>query len=180
MMESSRLPQHRHSGFTLIELIVVMMVIGILAVVVLPRFDLLKGFDEIGYRDQVKATLEYARKSAVAQRRYVCVLRTGNNLDVSVDRAIPENRQAFTGPPAALPLVCPREQALTLPGGSASGIVPRGSTTLAVTSAAGVVFDALGRPWTSTSTTVSSAAVFTVHGDSDYTITVEAETGYVH
>ena len=164
-------PQRCQSGFTLIELIVVMIIIGIMAVVVLPRFDLLRGFDEIGYRDQVKATLEYARKSAVAQRRYVCVARTGSNLTLTVDKDIPENKLAAT---------CPREQNLNMPGSGSNGIVPRGTTTLLNTSAASVVFDALGRPWTSASATTSSSATLTVHGDSDYSITVEAETGYVH
>lgn len=171
MTPPSPLPQRCQTGFTMIELIVVMVIIGILAVVVLPRFNLLRGFDEIGYRDQVKATLEYARKSAVAQRRFTCVNRAGNNLAVSIDRDIPENRSAAA---------CPREQNLNLPGSSSNSITPRGTTTLLGTSAASVVFDALGRPWTAASTTASSAAAFTVHGDADYGITVEAETGYVH
>lgn len=158
-------------GFTLVELVMTMIVVGILAVVVLPRFDLLSGFDEIGYRDQVKATLEYARKAAVAQRRYVCVQRTDNNLAVTIDLDIPEGRTSG---------ICPRQQPLTLPGSNDTGISPRGSTTLLPTSATYVVFDALGRPWTSASTTVSTSASFTVHGDADYPITVEAETGYVH
>jgi MSHA pilin protein MshC len=163
--------QRMPRGFTMVELIVTMMIIGIMAIAVLPRMDLLRGFDEIGYRDQVKATLEYARKSAVAGRRYVCVQRTGSNLDVTIDTDIPESRSAAT---------CPRQQGLMLPGSSASGISPRGATTLLGTSSSEVVFDALGRPWTSASATLSSAATFTVHGDADYSITVEAETGYVH
>ncbi len=170
------LPKQR--GFTMIELIVVMVMIGILAVVVLPRFDLLRGFDEIGYRDQVKATLEYARKSAVAQRRSVRVQVSGNDLVLDIDSCHPEGTATSTPPCTSLLGTYPR--VLTLPGSSANRISPRGSTTLLGTSTVSVVFDALGRPWTAASTTVSSAATFTVHGDADYLITVEAETGYVH
>jgi hypothetical protein len=43
-----------------------------------------------------------------------------------------------------------------------------------------VAFDALGRPWTSVSTSVSTAASYTITGDSAATVTVEAETGHVH
>lgn len=158
-------------GFTLVELIVTMIIIGILAFVALPRFNLLRGFDEIGYRDRVKATLEYARKSAVAQRRYVCVERTGSNLTLTIDKDIPENKSAAA---------CPREQNLNLAGSDGNGVAPHGSTTILGTSATYVVFDALGRPWTVTSASASSSAAFTVHGDSDHLITVEAETGYVY
>ena len=54
--------RRRARGFTLIELIMVLLLLGILAVFALPRIDLTRGFDEVGYRDAVRATLEYARK----------------------------------------------------------------------------------------------------------------------
>lgn len=163
-------PKRGQRGFTLVELVTVMIVISILAVVALPNFSLLGGYDEVGYRDQVKATLEFARKAAVAQRRYSCVTRSGNTLAVSIDTTSPESRGTAT---------CPREQNLVLPGGG-NTISPRGNTTLLGTSAAAVVFDAQGRPWTAASATLSTAAQFTVHGESDTVVTVEAETGYVH
>lgn len=60
-------------GFTLIELIVVMIVIGILAVIVAPRFANRSDFDARGYFDGTLSVLRYAQKTAVAQRRMVCV-----------------------------------------------------------------------------------------------------------
>ena len=60
-------------GFTLIELIVTMIVIGILAVTVVPRFADRAAFDERGFYDGTLSILHYAQKSAVAQRRQVCV-----------------------------------------------------------------------------------------------------------
>jgi len=158
-------------GFTLVELITVMIVISILAVVALPNFSLLRGYDELGYRDQVKSVLEFARKAAVAQRRYSCVSRSSDTLAATIDKSSPEGRSVAT---------CPREQTLTLPGSSSNSISPRGSITLLGSSAVAVVFDPQGRPWTAASATASTAAQFTVHGDADQVITVEAETGYVH
>jgi Tfp pilus assembly protein FimT len=56
--------------------------------------NLLQGFDEIGYRDKVKATLEYARKSAVAQRRNVQVAIAGSGLTLTRQTATPEGEGA--------------------------------------------------------------------------------------
>lgn len=169
MIKSPPLPQRCHSGFTMIELIVVMVMIGILAVVVLPRFDLLNGFDEIGYRDKVKATLEYARKSAVAQRRYVCaVIDASNDLTLTIESVTPED--------VTHTLACPYTRQLALPAadkecgaGITNKICNPGSVTL--TPAATLRFDPLGRA-------TLGAGNYTVSGAG--TITVEAETGYVH
>lgn len=168
-MESLRRPQNSQSGFTLIELIVVMIVIGILAVVVLPRFDLLKGFDEIGYRDKVRATLEYARKSAVGQRRSVRVaINAGNGLTLDVESCHPEGTAAST--PACANILGTFPRPLLLPATSTNTFAAPSGVTLAGPSP--ITFDPLGRP--------SAAATYTVTGSTAYAVTVEAETGYVH
>lgn len=153
----------RHKGFTMIELIVTMILIGILAAVALPRVNLINGFDEIGYRDQVIATLEFARKSAVAARRYVCAQRVGNSISLTIDSAIPEGRVAAD---------CPRQQNLSLPGSGANLISPRGATALGGFDS--VVFDPLGRA------TLTGGVNLTVTGDSVTILTVDVGTGYVN
>lgn len=60
-------------GFTLVELIVTMVLVGILSIAVIPRFADQSGFDARGFRDGTLSVLRYAQKSAVAQRRQVCV-----------------------------------------------------------------------------------------------------------
>ncbi|MCF8197238.1 MAG: prepilin-type N-terminal cleavage/methylation domain-containing protein [Sulfuritalea sp.] len=154
------------TGFTLIELIVVMIIIGIMAFVVLPRFDLLKGFDEVGYRDKVRATLEYARKSAVAQRRNVRVALASNNLTLTIANDIPEGAGGASF-----------ARALSLPvpdrvcGGATNQICAPANVTL--TGPASLDFSPLGRP-------SAAGAYAVVTSESTQNITVEAETGYVH
>ena len=64
------------AGFTLIELIMTMVIVGILAAVVAPRFFDNNVFQERGAADQVKAALRYGQKVAIAQRSTVNVVIT--------------------------------------------------------------------------------------------------------
>lgn len=61
-------------GFTMIELIVVITIIGILAVLALPRVMNRLPEEERGVKDQLTLMLRHARKVAVAQERDTCVI----------------------------------------------------------------------------------------------------------
>jgi MSHA pilin protein MshC len=161
----SRLPGWRHAcGFTLIELIMTMVLIGILAVVVVPRLNV-KGFDDAGYRDKVRGALEFARKAAVAQRRNVQISLATNNLTFQIDNVGPEAVGAGTYPRnLALPAT---DRAC---GGATNSVCAPSGVTLA--GPATLTISPLGRP--------SATAVYTVTGVSAFTVTVEAETGLVH
>jgi MSHA pilin protein MshC len=56
----------RYGGFTLIELVAVLVIIGIVMAVVAPRFFNNTAFSERGYADEIAASLRYARRLAVA------------------------------------------------------------------------------------------------------------------
>lgn len=60
-------------GFTLVELITVMVIVGIMAVSVLPRFFTVSDFEDRGSADQVKSMLRFAQKTAIAQHRNISV-----------------------------------------------------------------------------------------------------------
>jgi len=64
-------------GFTLVELITVMVIVGILAVAVLPRFFTVSEFEDRGSADQVKSLLRLAQKTAIAQHGPISVAISG-------------------------------------------------------------------------------------------------------
>jgi MSHA pilin protein MshC len=143
-------PVKPQSGFTLVELITVMVIIGVLAVAALPRFVNRSAYDSRAFYDQLIATLRYAQKSAIAQHRFVCVTF---GVDISLSHG------TTTGCTSG---------ALAGPGGQAPIKVPYGVT---LSGAGSFYFDALGVPSGGQSITVSPYAT---------PIIVEAGTGYVH
>ncbi|HLP98882.1 MAG TPA: prepilin-type N-terminal cleavage/methylation domain-containing protein [Sideroxyarcus sp.] len=69
-------------GFTMIELIMVIVILGVISVVVLPRFFDSNTFEARGAADQVRSALRYAQKVAIAQHRNITVsISSGANPD---------------------------------------------------------------------------------------------------
>ncbi len=147
-------------GFTLIEMVLVMVVAAVLAVFVAPRLVGINDFSARGFQDETLALLRYAQKSAVAQRRPVCVsfIATGASLSIDADRN-----------PATGTLGC--EADLTGARGERPAAVLSRGPVQYTSVPAPVVFDGLGRP--------SAGATIRVVGAAGQ-VTVEAVTGYVH
>lgn len=147
-------------GFTLTELIVAIVVAGILAAVILPRWGGDTGFEGRGFRDETVAALRYAQKSAIAARRTVCASFTATQASFRVSSAF-----GAADCTAGTPLAGARDATLVVNAtGSASYSSPP----------AAIIFDAEGRP-------TGGAAAISISGlPANMAIRVEAETGYVH
>lgn len=145
-------------GFTLIELIMVMLLVAILAFTAIPRFANRDTFDARGFFDQSVNILRFAQKTAVAQHRNVYVNISGNAICLSyvADSACTDT---VNGVPE------PTKNARFLK------TFPNGVSATALSFA----FTALGQP----SPNQQFNIALTASGLSQ-NIVVERETGYVH
>jgi MSHA pilin protein MshC len=124
-----RTPRHGSKGFTLVELIVVIVLLGTLSVLVMPRFLDMTLFKQRGFHDQTVSALRYAQKLAVASGCDVQVTLGGGGYAL-LQRAACDTSSAFT-----LPVHHPAGS------GSFTATAPSGVSV----SAASIIFTPLGR-----------------------------------
>ncbi|MGV7207472.1 prepilin-type N-terminal cleavage/methylation domain-containing protein [Oxalobacteraceae bacterium A2-2] len=187
-----------NAGFTLVELVTVLVVISALAAIGVARFFDNTTFAARGYADQAKAVIRYAQKLAIAQNRNVFVRADGNSFAACFDAAC--SAANLARPPAGsnsgasatktyctvgssyvAAWVCegrPADVALSVTAGSTADAGPGGF----------FFFDAAGRPYgaADVNNAPGTASAFQrlvlrfASGSNNYTLTVEPETGYVH
>lgn len=188
----SRLPKivtgHSHvwrlqRGFTMIELIAVLIIIGVLGAIAATRYFDRTSFDADTFTDQTRAMLRYGQKLAVAQNRNVFVRLDGKSVALCFDDdCTPADR--IVAPSGAN---SGSAETRKFCGNSASWFceaAPSGISYSTTGTAALFRFDALGKPFAASDGEAVSSfvkAVVTIGGDgATRTVTVEPETGYVH
>ena len=145
------------AGFTLIELVTAIVIVGILSAATLPRMFDNNSFSERGYVDEIAATLRYSQKIAIASGcevavtlnadNYVASQRAaaGNNCDPTGAWTTPLMRaegQAVAGTAPANIVMGPATTIVFEGDGSLSAAAPAitvGKFTLGVNAASGVV-----------------------------------------
>jgi MSHA pilin protein MshC len=135
-------------------MVATLLLVGILAVLILPRFGDASIFAARGFHDATAAALRYAQKAAIAQRRTVCVAFASNGLSLNV---------------ASTAGASPCDTPLNLPASGGNSLSVADARYQATPT--DFSFNALGEP--------SLAQTLQVEGN-DTTLQVEAGTGYVH
>jgi MSHA pilin protein MshC len=143
-------------GFTIVELVVIIVIIGLLAAIIGPRFVGRDAFASRGFYDEAQSVVRYAQKTAIAWRRpvFVCITAT----------VVSAGTVSGCGTLVVHPLT----------GNPLTTTAPSGVTL----TPASFSFDGGGRPSPNAQVTIALAS--TIAGDPARQIVVEAETGYVH
>jgi len=153
-------PHRQLHGFTILELVVTLLIIGIVALPALPKFFQRQPYQERLFFDDTLNALRYAQKLAVVSG---CKVQVVINADSYILRQPADSTQCLAASPAFSLSVAHPGSGIASYSGSESGITLTASV-------ANVVFDALGR--------ASSDAVLTIGGTR--TINIVAETGFVY
>ncbi len=156
-------PRAHEAGFSLVELVATLAVIGVLAAFAIPRMVDRTGFESRGFFDQAQALVRYAQKIAIAQRQsppkppvYVVIIANQIRVCYNADCATPVT-DPITG--SALVLNAP------------SGVTVSSPTP---------TFSFTGAGTPSISAQLAISVTSTGVGDSNRIFFVEAQTGYVH
>jgi MSHA pilin protein MshC len=157
------------------------MIMGILAIVAMPKFADRQGFDARAYADQSASMFRYAQKLAIAQQRQVFVRLNGSSIALCFNNA------------------CSTGNLVPAPSGTGSGActgsgltptelaswfceAPHSSVAYSVSPATAMFyFDSLGKPFDTSNTALAAPITLTVSGGGvSRSFTMERETGYVH
>jgi MSHA pilin protein MshC len=147
-------------GFTLVELIAVILIGAILSFVAMGKLNNMGEVNAQGFADEVASQLRYAQKTAIAQRTvvYVNVAAATEHVTSCFDSATP---------------ICAQE--LVLPTGDNADITGPSSATMTST-VSQFSFNGLGTP--STASVVTLVVTATSSG-APFTVTVQPVSGYV-
>ena len=149
----------RDGGFTMIELVVVIVILGILAAFAAPRFFANRTFAERGYYEELASALKYAQKLAVASGCPVRMQVTAGGYDARQQAVV--NGSCDTAD-ATWPTVVRLSNGQLLSATSPAGVSASPAVTL--------TFDSLGKTNLASNQSISVGA---------FALTVRADSGYV-
>lgn len=150
------------AGFTLIELVMVMIVLGVLAFVAIPKLSGSSEFRAAAFREEVRAALRYAQKSAVSHRRLVCAQLTASTVTLTIADANPAAACGSTT------LMGPDGNSAYASSLDAANVMLSPTGTLYFQPSGMVTADAAGATPSDYSVTVTGMAAISVQGATGY------------
>ena len=165
-------------GFTLIELVMILVLVGILAVFVAPKLPNITSSRAISFSDKLRADIRYAQNLAMTRNRRTRVILTNTSYAITQDSSGASNCGSFAavGDPAE--------------GGGLSVALDTGDYAgikLTVSAMTCLEYDSLGRPYNCTlfplscSTTLSGIIVpITANAVAVGSVSVSSQTGAVN
>lgn len=150
----------KQRGFTVVELVMVIVLLGVLAAYAAPRLLNVSDFYARGFHDETLGYLRYAQKTAVAHRRTVCIAFSANTLTLTLASA-------------------PNVSTCTLPlnGSTGSSVLTARSGISYSPIPIAFAFNGLGQPIDASGMLVATQ-IIKIATTND--ITIESNTGYVH
>jgi MSHA pilin protein MshC len=160
-------PYRYNLGFTIIELVMVLVIVGIMAIVAGPKFFSTVDYDRLVYYDEVLNSIRYARKLAIATNAHIQINLTSTSITL---RRRTEGSNCTTGTTFS-PITDPATRTI--------GYVKTAPdpVTLIFSPNWPIYFNGLGQAMSvSDCTVVATGTVTIVNGN---TVTVSGETGFV-
>ncbi len=154
-------------GFTLVEIVMVMVIVGILSAIAAPRFFALSSYQTMVFYDEVLNTIRYARKLAVASGQHYQISFTSNT--ITLQKRI-EGSTCTTGTTF---------QGVNDPANRSNTYVKTAPGSVTVTTSANwpIYFDGLGQAFQASNCTVITTGTVSITGGN--TLTLVGPTGFI-